>query len=558
MINTFGIPIIPADDNERLQALYHYNIIDADVKISFDNIAHIIADTFDVPIALISLVDKEEVIFKGNVGMTDVKKTSRGVSLCALAVLSDEVTVFENAKEETCLVSNPLVAGKFGLKFYAGAPLTTKDGYQIGTVCIVDKKARSFTHEQKRLLGRFSAMVMNEIELRLEASRTVLSYTETIEKQRNDLLAREAQLTLAQEMARMASWEWVFAEPTIQWSPEMYKFWGFEEGEVNVTLELVAQMTHPDDMGILEQAVAAVMEGQEVEIQYRRYDKNGKEIFIHTKTLIRKDSKGNPLSVFGIDMDISPLRAIQDDLQVQNHKLSQANSELASFNYIASHDLREPLRKIQTFSNRIADCELENFSEKSQFYFSRIINSAKRMEQLIESLLVFSRVSNISYSKSVPTDLNKIVSTVESLYSESITAKKAVIKSSKLPIIKGMPEQIEQVFSNLISNSLKYSKEGTPPLITINAEKIKKQYIGGPHLIFWKIDIQDNSIGFESMYEEKIFEVFQRLHAKTQYEGTGIGLAICKKIMQVHNGDIKAKGNPGQGALFTLYFPDIN
>lgn len=227
MINTFGIPIIPVDEQKRLQALYRFHIIDADVKMSFDNIAHIMADTFDVPIALISLVDKEDVIFKGNVGMTDVKKMSRGVSLCALAVLSDELTVFENATEEPCLVTNPLVAGKFGLKFYAGAPLTTKDGYHIGTVCIVDKIERTFSQKQRRLLKRYSTMVMHEIELRLEASRTVLSYTETIEKQRNDLMVRETQLSLAQEMARMASWVWVLSEPHYSMEPGDVQILGF-------------------------------------------------------------------------------------------------------------------------------------------------------------------------------------------------------------------------------------------------------------------------------------------------------------------------------------------
>ena len=145
MINTFGIPIIPENDDKRIEALHHYQIIEADVHESFDNIAHIMAAFFDVPIALVSLVDKEEVIFKGNVGMHGVAKNSRGISLCALAVLNDDAIVFENASEEPCLISNPLVAGTFGLKFYAGAPLTTKDGYHIGTVCIVDKKPRSFS-----------------------------------------------------------------------------------------------------------------------------------------------------------------------------------------------------------------------------------------------------------------------------------------------------------------------------------------------------------------------------------------------------------------------------
>ncbi len=555
MINTFGIPIIPENDDKRIEALHHYKIIEADVHESFDNIAHIMAAFFDVPIALVSLVDKEEVIFKGNVGMHDVTKNSRGISLCALAVLNDDVIVFENAPKEPCLISNPLVAGSFGLKFYAGAPLTTKEGYHIGTVCIVDKKPRSFSPSQMEQLKRFSKMVMNEIELRLDASKAALNYSSTIEKQRNNLLVREMQLSLAQEMARMASWEWTLTDNNIEWSPEMYKFWGFEYGEIAVTLDKVAEMTHPDDMGILQEAINSIMEGNDVEVQYRRYDKLGKEIFIHTKTLIRKDAHGKPLSVFGIDMDISDIRAIQDDLIDKNHKLSQFNHELASFNYIASHDLREPLRKIQTFTNRIAEYEKERLSEKGQFYFSRIVAASKGMEQLIDSLLLFSKLSNGSALKFVPTDLNEILDEVEEIFSESIAEKKATIIRPTLPTIKALPVQVQQVFSNLISNALKYSKKDTTPQIQISMDKVKGKSIGKPSEYYLKIEVQDNGIGFDPIYEEKIFEVFQRLYSKNQYEGTGIGLAICKKIMQLHNGLISAKGYPDEGALFVLYFP---
>ena len=556
MINTFGIPIIPQNDADRLQALEHYQILEADVQESFDNIAFIMAKTFDMPIALISLVDKDEVVFKGNAGMEGVSKTSRGISVCALAVLNEEAIVFENAAEEECLIANPLVVGDFGLQFYAGAPLTTVDGYNIGTVCLVDKRPRTFSAEQKKLLERFAKMVMNEIELRLDAKITALNHAQTIERQRNDLLIREAQMTLAQEMAGMASWEWELPGTIIKWSPEMYKFWGFEDKEIEVTLDTVAAMTHKDELGNLQQAIQSVMQGKDVEIQYRRYDKSGKEIFIYTKTFIQKDKNGNPLSVFGIDMDITSMRAIQDDLRKQNQKLLDANTELASFNYIASHDLKEPLRKIQTFSNRIAHYEKDKFSEKAQFYFSRIVDAAERMQELIDSLLIFSKLTNSSPELHfVETDLNLIVLEVENKLSEAIAEKQAHITKAPLPVIKGLPLQLEQVFLNIISNALNYAQEGIAPHIDIRLEKIAGENIQSAHNFFWKIDIADNGIGFDSIYEEKIFEIFQRLNSKTSYKGTGVGLAICKKIMHIHNGDIKAKGLLGQGAIFTLYFP---
>lgn len=167
MENTFGIPIIPENEEERLTKLYSYHALKKyDGDGVFKHVATMAANVFKVPIALVSLVDREQVIFKGNIGMQGTDVVDRGASLCSLAVLNDEVTVFENAKDEPCLLANPLVAGEFGLKFYAGAPLKTPEGYLIGTVCIVNKKARSFSEDDQKLLAGLAAVVMEELEER--------------------------------------------------------------------------------------------------------------------------------------------------------------------------------------------------------------------------------------------------------------------------------------------------------------------------------------------------------------------------------------------------------
>ncbi|HET7898444.1 MAG TPA: GAF domain-containing protein [Flavisolibacter sp.] len=166
MENTFGINIIPDNEENRLQALYRYNVLHELPKRHFTNLARIIATTFNVPIALISLVDKETVHFPGNYGMQGTKLVARGISLCSLAVLDEKPTVFENALQEPCLLANPLVSGKFGLRFYAGAPIRTDDGYAIGTVCIVDKEPRTFARSEQELLEDFAQTVMQELEMR--------------------------------------------------------------------------------------------------------------------------------------------------------------------------------------------------------------------------------------------------------------------------------------------------------------------------------------------------------------------------------------------------------
>ena len=555
MKNTFGISIIPQNENERLKALQNLQILESDVQSVFDNIAHIMAETFDVPIALISFVDNKQVFFKGNAGMAGIESKSRGISLCSLAILNDGVTVFEDALKEKCLLHNPLVSGEFGLKFYAGAPLTTKEGYNIGTVCIIDKESRNFSEKKKQLLQRFANMVMHEIYLQIDANKATNKHAETVLKQNDDLLIREAYMSLAQQMAGMASWEWQLDKTEIEWSPEMYKFWGFEMNEISVTLDTVATMTHPEDLPILQKAIESVMSGQNVDIEYRRYDKLGKEIVILTKTLIKKDINGEPISVFGIDMNISDIRIAQNNLKIQNQRLSEVNAELNSFNYIASHDLKEPLRKIQMFSNRIIQHENDNLSEKAKAYFDRILHVTNHMQQLIDSLLVFSKVSESSDFEFSPVDLNTVLANIEDIYSEHIIEKNAVITKSELPIILGLPEQVAQVFNNLINNALKFARHGEQPNIHVSAKKERNTTINNVNVDYWKIDITDNGIGFEPEYEQKIFDIFQRLHSKTEYDGTGIGLSICKKIMQKHDGYIQATSKLNEGSVFSLYFP---
>lgn len=166
MTNTFGKEIIPENDQDRLLELERFKILDTSPEESFNHIANLVAKVFNVPIALISFVSKEEVFFKANFGYKNSTHAGRGVSLCALAILEPETTVFENALKEPCLLANPLVQGDFGLRFYAGSPLKTPDGYNIGTLCIIDFRQRFFSKDQIKLLEDFASIVMDLLILR--------------------------------------------------------------------------------------------------------------------------------------------------------------------------------------------------------------------------------------------------------------------------------------------------------------------------------------------------------------------------------------------------------
>jgi len=238
--------------------------------------------------------------------------------------------------------------------------------------------------------------------------------------------------------------------------------------------------------------------------------------------------------------------------------LKRSNAELEQFAYVASHDLQEPLRKILTFIDRIKTKEEVALSEDVSNYLQRISNAAMRMRVLINDLLSYSRMANTQF-EALPVNLNELMKDVLSDLELLIQQKAAKISYGELPSIEGMKVQLQQLFQNLFTNSLKFSVKGRPPLINIKSEYVTDPTPSSDKDIhqktFCRIEFSDNGIGFEEKYGEKIFQIFQRLHGKSEYEGTGIGLAICKKIVENHKGIISARGRPEEGATFVILLP---
>ncbi|HEX9981480.1 MAG TPA: response regulator [Flavobacterium sp.] len=245
--------------------------------------------------------------------------------------------------------------------------------------------------------------------------------------------------------------------------------------------------------------------------------------------------------------------------EIEKHinDLKIANKELEAFNYVSSHDLQEPLRKIQTFITILMDKEKDNLSENGKYNFQRVRNAAERMQQLIDSLLAFSR-TNVTDRKFEHTDLNAIVDDVKLELRERIDEKFAVIEA-ELCHAKVIPFQFSQLMQNLLSNALKFSRADVPPHISIQSRIVSGSDIGFAELKDGKdychIVVKDNGIGFDPAFNERIFEVFQKLHSREVYAGTGIGLAIVKKIIDNHNGRITATGESNKGATFEIYIP---
>ncbi len=282
-----------------------------------------------------------------------------------------------------------------------------------------------------------------------------------------------------------------------------------------------------------------------------------------------RDSEGNVIGVLAISVDVTAQvearHKIEEkvtertkELAKANDSLKKSNAELAQFAYIASHDLQEPLRKIKTFAHLLHETSAKDLNEQSLRYLEKISNSTTRMNALIRDVLVYSQVIQ-DKNLMEKVDLNNVLRNVREDLELLIEQKQADIHISQLPIITAVPLQMTQLFGNLLGNALKFTRPNTKPVIHITSRLAADQEIEQMNLKssyqYYKIEVRDNGIGFKTENAEQIFNIFQRLHNKTEYEGTGIGLALCKKIALNHQGEITAKESTVEGAVFQVYLP---
>lgn len=246
------------------------------------------------------------------------------------------------------------------------------------------------------------------------------------------------------------------------------------------------------------------------------------------------------------------------ELSLYSDELARSNRELEDFAFVASHDLQEPLRKIRAFGNRLESGYNDVIDERGKDYLARMLNAAERMSMLISDLLAFSRVSTRG-KEFDEVDLNNTIQSVLGDLEIAIDETSAEISVGDMPVIRGDKSQLEQLFLNLISNALKFQSKGVTPAVNINAEKATESdthdILMADEYDWIKITVKDNGIGFEQSFAEKIFAPFQRLHGRSEYKGTGIGLAVCRRIVERHNGQITALSSPGQGATFSIIMP---
>ncbi len=327
-------------------------------------------------------------------------------------------------------------------------------------------------------------------------------------------------------------------------------------------------ITHPDDLPAMMEKNARALEeanmlprGAEepvAEFKYRMKDKDGAYKWFHTfGTIFERSANGLVESVLNISIDITEQEETEQMVYQKNLQLQQSNTSLEEYAYVASHDLKEPLRKIVTFSDRMLTTQSATLGEEGKLFLSKIIESSRRMQKMVNDLLYVSTIAgNKEYQLC---DLNFVLSEALLPLDHKIEEVKAVIDSDDLPTVVVVPAQFRQLFLNMVGNSLKFQRKGVMPHIEITHSFLTGRAVEQMELAkakkYLKIEIKDNGIGFDNQYAGKIFAIFQRLHGRAEYEGTGIGLAVCKRIVENHGGTIFAEGKLNEGATFTIIIP---
>lgn len=293
------------------------------------------------------------------------------------------------------------------------------------------------------------------------------------------------------------------------------------------------------------------LEGMEVKVVI---PESGERTMVLNITPMANENLEENLLLLAIE-DITDITAANNMLQQSNRELEESNKELTSFSYIASHDLQEPLRKIHTFSKLVSDDKGNKLSDESKLYLERIMVSSRRMQQLTDDLLHYSHITRGNTDDMKDTELGEVLQDIMDELGGSLQSRETDIIIEDLPVVRAVPTLIRQLFMNLIGNAIKYSYPDKTLMIRISSLKISQVQAADGVGEYHRITVSDNGIGFSQEQSQRIFEPFQRLHSKDRYEGTGVGLAICQKIMVFHRGFITTDSTPGKGAAFHIHLP---
>lgn len=413
--------------------------------------------------------------------------------------------------------------------------------YMEGDVCITVSDVTVINNYQKFLREMVEERTS---ELKI-ANRKLAEDISELRKVEKELKNSREKLDLALENGCIGLWEWNIEAGKIILDERAEKMFGLRPGTFDGTYAATLGLIHEEDIPHITKTIPASLEkGGSVGSIFRTRNNNGQSNYISSKAIIIRDQQGKPLSVSGVLFDVTEMKKGAEKALIKlNEELLRSNTDLQQFAYVASHDLQEPLRMVSSFTQLLQQRYRDKLGEDGNEYIRFAVEGSKRMYELINGLLTYSRIQTKGRDFS-SVDMNAVLLKVTENLRLKISERKAVINYPELPVIYADENQMLQLIQNLFENSLKFSNG--VPMITVDCEKNNDNYVFSVH---------DSGIGIEPQYHERIFRIFQRLHRTDEYDGTGIGLAICKRIVERHGGKIWVASEKNNGTTFCFSIP---
>ena len=537
---------IQTDEASRLSTLKDLDLLDTAPDPELDSITELAKEIFDTPIALISLIDEDRQWFKSNIGLEGTCQTERSVAFCDHAIRSVDVFVVEDATQDPRFQNNRLVKSEPYIRFYAGAPLITTEGYALGTLCVIDMKPKEWSIRQSRQLAKMANMVMHVVNNhRLTRRAGKLASELKVSSELNQNLAakyRSVSQEIQTVLDNVPSRIWYKDDKNTilranKAALESVNLSDAKDIEGRAMEELFPEMAAK----YLKDDLEVISSGQPLRNIIESYaPREGEAGWMSVDKVPITDEAGNHY-VLAVATDIT-------ELQNNRERLARLNDSLSDFAFVAAHDLQAPLRQSAMFLDLfkeemdLADTKIEGEAEE---FLDEAINGIKRMREMVRSIYDLHRLNEESITLE-PHDLSSILDKAIRQSGDVLEQVEAEVSFEELPELEVSESLMVQLFQNLIVNACKYA-DAKPLQIRVHAKRnIQERQV--------LVMFEDNGVGIPADMTTKVFEPFKRLHSGGDRPGAGIGLALCKRIAALHDADLSVDSEYKDGARFVIAF----
>ena len=526
----------PNNEASRLAALHRYGVLDTVQEQAFDDITALASNICGTPIALITFVDADRLWIKSGIGV-GTSETARNIAFCSHAIqVPDQVFVVNDTLDDVRFRDNPLVTGDPSIRFYAGAPIMTADGYALGSVCALDSQPRQLSTMQINSLSALSRLVSGMLE---HSRFTQAQAAQAIDTNRQQM---ENLLTLAMDGIDLKAF--IDCNYTYKYLNQTYlDYWNKRADQAEG--KSVAEVMGEENFAKIKPLMARALAGENVSyFAHFDYPTKGSR---HMQVAYRpaRNAEGDIIGAAIRVNDLQDLKDSEERLKASVAMLEERSVAQQRFIHIISHDLREPVNTIVNFASLLASDHAAGLSESGQQFLRYVSNGGERMRELLDDLLNFVRIDH-AHLELRTVDLDRVMQGVREDLADAIARSGAVVEWEGLPEISGERSMIRILMQNLVANAVKFARKGVPPAVRISAHASEQ---------WWEICVHDNGIGIPEKKREKIFDLFGRLHSRKDFDGTGLGLATCRKIAELHHGRIRVSAQPDHGSCFHILLP---